>query len=759
MSTLDIRTSGLRAFLACAQILVRTGEIQGIGVVINDGDGLSVFCQAGTVDQLTTRHARYLNDQLFLIGYDGWHLETTNDILWPDATPPCQPSAKHCGFRGLLLGQNIQVTLFITHTEARSLAQAVGVLANHFSLVVRSIVSSHWTSPATAVPGNHIDPRFQRSNLTETLAVTMPAKANDALLANSLKQYVRRISEAIDDIVIALDEQGTIVFSNCSARHWLTELGSTKLGETAGENAPKEPIVNFLNTKDIQMFMQRFNHVLVNNTEAVAQLCWRNEATGLPFETETLLQAIPENLFQLDPELSAARIVLLVKPKSVKQLVNTQCSRQHDAVTGLMNQAVLEDNLMRSLLDQNDQFSTALIFLDIGGFELVYQAHGSTGGDEVLAELAGRIKNAFPNADMLARLRGCRFAVFFSDVYDQGILYDLGEKLSACLNTPFLVNGNSIKLRGSCGAALSSPKIQTSQVLIRACEQAIFESNTQHNGATVVFNEELSASMQMRELLSKSILGATERGEIEIYYQPIYALRDQAIVGAEALVRWNHPTLGMIQPTDFIPIAESTGIILELDEWILCNACMQGAQWSKLTDNEFRIGVNISKNQFSEPGFVDAVRGALDRSGLPAKQLTIEFTESALQASGCAGMLVMESLQTMGVGLTLDDFGVGGASLMHLLDFNLDRIKLDRRFVAKVPHEERGSALVLSILNMCLLLNICVTAEGIENEAQLKYLFEMGCFEGQGYHFSPPLPAKRFGQLLAKNQTSAAIPG
>ena len=749
MNHLDSQSTGLRAILACAQILVRSGEIQGIAVVVSQNGEPPVFCQTGSVDQLTTRHARYLNEQLFSIGSDRWHLEPTNEILWPDAQSPCQSSASHCGFRGLTLAENIRVTLFIAHAEAGSLARALGVLVNHFSLVVRSIVSSHWVKPIAKGEASVAD------SITDT--TNLPAISN-AIAAGKLFQYVRQVGEAIDDIVIALDAQGLIVFSNGSARRWLTELGFAKLAEANEQNTVRDPLVSLICAEDIQMFMQRFSHALVNSTEAVAQINWRDETTGLSIETETLLHAIPDQLLQLSPGISAARILLFIKPKLSKLAVAAHYSRQHDAVTGLMNQAVLEDNLVRSLLDQNDQLSVALVFLDIGGFEIVNHLYGSAGGDAVLAELARRIELAFPNASMLARLRGCRFAAIFEGVFDQTVAYDLGQKLVACLDTPFIVEGVSVQLRGSCGTALSSSKLQTSQAMIRACEHAVFESNTQHSGSTVVFNEELSASMQMRELLSKSILGATQRGEIEIYYQPIYALRDQAIIGAEALVRWNHPTLGMIQPSDFISIAESTGIILELDEWILCNACMQGAKWATLAQSEFRIGVNVSKNQFSAPGFVDAVRGALDRSGLPANQLTIEFTEAALEATGSSGMLVMESLQAMGVGMTLDDFGVGGASLMHLLDFNLDRIKLDRKFVAKVPHEERGSALVLSILNMCLILNICVTAEGIETEEQLKYLFEMGCFEGQGYHFSPPLPVSRFGQLLTQNQVSRAIP-
>lgn len=748
MNNQDSHSKGLRAVLACAQILVRSREIEGIAVIVSQDDEPPVFCRAGTVDQLTSRHARYLDEYLFSIGSESWHLEAIDEILWPDVQSPCQQVAGHCGFRGLSLPENIRITLFITHAEAGSLARALGVLVNHFSLVVRSLVSSHWTKgfPLATIIG-----------AAPAASAASAPDQNHAVVANKLVQYMRQVSEAIDDIVIALDAQGLVAYSNRSAQRWLTELGFANFIQVDEQNAVREPLVNLMCTEDIQMFLQRFSHALVNSTEAVAQINWRDETSGLPFQTETLLQALPEQLFDLNPGFNKARVVLFIKPKLTKQSVTIHYSRQHDPVTGLINQAVLEDTLVRCLLDRDDQSAVSLIFLDIGGFEIVNRVHTSGGGDKILEELARRIEHVFPNASMLARLRGCRFAALFQGASDHTTASELGQKLSACLNLPFLIDGVAIKLRGSCGAALSSSKIQTSHALIRACEQAVFESNTQHNGSTVVFNEELSASMHMRDLLSKSILGATQRGEIEIYYQPIYALRNQTIIGAEALVRWNHPTLGMIQPSDFIPIAESTGIILEIDEWILCNACIQGAQWANLSNQNFRIGVNISKNQFATPGFVDAVRSALDQSGLPAKQLTIEFTEASLQASGSSGMVVMESLQAMGVGLTLDDFGVGGASLMHLLDFNLDRIKLDRKFVAKVPHEERGSALVLSILNMCLILNICVTAEGIENENQLKYLFEMGCFEGQGYHLSAPLPARRFEQLLTQNCVGKSV--
>ena len=739
MNNLDTQNAGIKALLACAQILVRTGEIQGIGVVVAHNGAPPVFCQAGTIDQITSRHARYLDEQLHSISLDRWHLEPTNDILWPDSLSPCVTPNSHCAFRGVEVGENTRITLLVAHATAGSLARALGVLVNHFSVVVKSLVASHWlstkSSASTGKGGSSIS-----SPETTSLVV----------------QYMKRISESVDDIVLALDAQGGIVYLNRSAHRWFSDLGLGNVLDQTESGSSKVPMVNLIHAQDVQLFMQRFTHTIVNSSEASVHLRWRNDANELPCDTDTLLQAIPDQLVQMGDETNTARVILFVKPKSSLQSVSFNYSRQHDAVTGLVTQAVLEDNLVHSLLDQIDQPSVALAFLDIGGFEVINHNHGSKGGDVVLAELARRIEAAVPDSAMIARFRGCRFAAIFEGVYDQASAYELGQRLSACLSEQFMLNGIAIKLNGSSGIALSSRKIQTSQALIRAAEQAVFDSNTQHNGSTVVFSEELSASMQMRDLLSKSILGATTRGEIEIYYQPIYALRDQAIIGGEALVRWNHPTLGMIQPSDFIPIAESTGIILELDEWILRSACIQGAKWAAYTGHEFRIGVNISKNQFAAPGFVDAVRVALDQSGLPADQLTIEFTEAALEASGSSGALVMESLQAMGIGLTLDDFGVGGASLMHLLQFNLDRIKLDRKFVASVPHDERGSALVLSILNMCLIMNICVTAEGIENADQLKYLFEMGCFEGQGYHLSPPIPAARFEQLLIPINVKAA---
>jgi diguanylate cyclase (GGDEF)-like protein len=427
----------------------------------------------------------------------------------------------------------------------------------------------------------------------------------------------------------------------------------------------------------------------------------------------------------------------------------------HDRLTGLANRSLLcahAGHLLQAA-GPTAAGSVAAICIGMDNFGLVNQAYGAAVGDKLLALIGERLADGAPDAHMLGRLSGDTFTVVAAGVSDQPAAVGLAARLSACVAAePFEVDGRRIGVTATVGVAIGMPGISGVDLLSRS--DASLRRGKSAGGVVQIgpsgSSERAARQLQMRAALN----GAIDRGEIQAVYQPIIVLEGQALIGFEALARWNCPELGPISPAEFIPAAERSGEIVRIGEWMLHTACAQLARWRE-QHPDLSISVNLAPLQLEVPNLPMIVEGALLEHGLPASALTLEITEGVLIGAGEMQARNLAALRRMGARVALDDFGTGYSALGYLTRFPIDQIKIDRSFVDGLQAQTRRAALVQAILTLAEGLELTVVAEGIETTGQRDLLNQMGCTLGQGYLFAAPRPAVDIGleTVLPARQT------
>jgi EAL domain-containing protein (putative c-di-GMP-specific phosphodiesterase class I) len=352
---------------------------------------------------------------------------------------------------------------------------------------------------------------------------------------------------------------------------------------------------------------------------------------------------------------------------------------------------------------------------------------------------------------MLARLGGDEFVIIAEQVRDAVYLRELGERVLVCMREPFIIDGNEYHLGTSIGISVFPHDGQDAATLMRCADSAMYHAKECGRNNYQFFTTELNVRAQHRYSLETNLRRALAEQEFRVYYQPKLCLSNSSIVGAEALLRWQMPGLGLISPAEFIPIAEEIGLILPLGRWVLEQACQQTQHWREQHHADLVISVNISPKQFQDTGLCKFIQRTLQRTGLPAHALQLEITEGLLMADLDTLLPMFESLRQLGVSISLDDFGTGFSSLSYLQRFPIDNLKIDRSFIHDIPHNPDSVALARAIIAMGQALQMSVTAEGVENREQMQFLAGSGCQEMQGYYFSPPVPAAEFETLFQRS--------
>ena len=426
-----------------------------------------------------------------------------------------------------------------------------------------------------------------------------------------------------------------------------------------------------------------------------------------------------------------------------------------DPATGLASQALLATRL-EALARTGAEMPVAVLALDIDRFKSVTQSpgfgrEGKEAAQALLRQVAQRLANVAGEAPLLARLAADRFVLVQTGGAQPQAARGMATALLASLDAPFEVAGRRLLLRASIGVALAATPDAVGACLAHA-DLAQLRAKSEGGGRFRFYEPEMDAMQRRRQALEMDLRHALENGEFEIHYQPLLGLLTNEIVGFEALARWQHPERGTIPPTDFIPLAEQTGLIERLGAWMLEGACRTVAGWP----GEPTIAVNLSPVQVRNAAIVTTVQEALQRSGLPPNRLELEITEGVLLSDGPASLATMQRLRSLGVRLSMDDFGTGYSSLGYLRNFSFDRIKIDRSFVSGFPASRDCAAIVHAILGLGRSLGIAVTAEGVETEEQLQRMRAEGCDEAQGYLISRPLPAGKARALLAGEAAVAA---
>jgi diguanylate cyclase (GGDEF)-like protein/PAS domain S-box-containing protein len=434
----------------------------------------------------------------------------------------------------------------------------------------------------------------------------------------------------------------------------------------------------------------------------------------------------------------------------------------YDSLTGLANRRLLVERLdqalRRSVLDRKVH---ALIFVDVDRFKSINDSLGHVTGDEFLVAIATRMNEVTRSHDLLARFGGDEFVLLLEDVAGVDVAVAAARRICAAVEQPIVLpDGYELVAGVSVGIALTEPG-KTADDVLRNADVAMYDAKAKGGGGIYkVFDKASMGSRSSERLqIEADLRKGLERDELEVHYQPFFSLDQQHIVGAEALVRWRHPTNGLISPTTFIPIAEETGLILPLGRYVLDKACWQARSIRDQLDVDLPISVNLSPRQFQESRLPLHVAAALDAAGLPAELLILEITESVVMKDLSGAREVMNKLDRLGVRLAIDDFGTGHSSLAYLKQFPVREVKVDRTFVQGVADSPVDLAIVRAIIDLADAMGITAVAEGVETKDQAAALRMIGCPVGQGFYFSQPLRAQEFSELLAHHFARTAGPG
>ncbi|MBI2999051.1 MAG: EAL domain-containing protein [Deltaproteobacteria bacterium] len=436
----------------------------------------------------------------------------------------------------------------------------------------------------------------------------------------------------------------------------------------------------------------------------------------------------------------------------------------HDALTNLPNRRLLLDRLEQALaLERRNQSTLALLFLDLDHFKHINDVRGHSAGDELLKRVAARLRGCVRQSDTIARIGGDEFAMILADIDRPDDARIFAEKVLSALEAPFCVAGAELFVTASIGISLFPDDAREAEALLRNADVAMYRSKRIEGNTSSFYSRSVDSRTTERLVLSSDLRRAIERGELLVHYQPLVDLESGRTTAFEALARWQHPVLGLIPPTVFIPLAEETGLITRVGAWVLRSACLEACRWQDEGLRSIGVSVNLSSQQFNQAGLLDGVIKFLEETGMEPGLLELELTESGIMRNPESAITTLSGLRSLGVRIYVDDFGTGYSSLSHLKRLPIDGLKIDRSFVMDAAREPIDAGIVRAIIAMAHGLKMQVTAEGVTMKNQVDFLRELSCDRAQGFYFSPPLPrpalAKMIEPFFSETQISFAFFG
>jgi len=424
----------------------------------------------------------------------------------------------------------------------------------------------------------------------------------------------------------------------------------------------------------------------------------------------------------------------------------------YDVLTDLPNRALFRSRMEQELERTKRGEQLAVLYIDIDEFKSVNDSLGHPAGDELLKAVASRLQACIRETDFVARLGGDEFAIVQTGIGQPDDVVDLVKRIYAAIREPYECLGHRIATDASIGIALAPSDGSDLDQLLKSADLAMYGAKADGRRTYRFFEPGMDARVKARRTLELDLRQALAEGGFELHYQPVIDCETGGIAGCEALLRWNHPVRGMISPAEFIPVAEDTGLICEIGDWVIATACAEAVNWPP----HVKLAVNVSPVQFRSHGFSLKVANALVVTGLSAKRLELEITEAVLIRDDDAALAMLQHLRAIGVRIALDDFGTGYSSLSYLQRFPFDKIKIDRCFVNDIAEARGSSTIVQAVINIAKARDMTTTAEGVETEAQKQALIAFGCTEMQGYLFSPARPVAEIRKLLSKTSRTAA---
>lgn len=424
----------------------------------------------------------------------------------------------------------------------------------------------------------------------------------------------------------------------------------------------------------------------------------------------------------------------------------------HDALTGLPNRNLLQDRIFQAIVyAERSAHLVAVVFIDLDNFKLVNDSLGHTAGDQLLKAVAERLQSAFRSVDTVARLGGDEFVLILYDQSSEELISQETERINEVFLAPFDIDGREIFVSYSAGFSLYPQDGKDAETLLMNADVAMYRAKEKRGNSFQFYAPEMHSKINDRLALESNMRHALERQEFLLLYQPQINLKTKKVFGMEALIRWHHPTMGMISPAKFIPLAEETGLIVSIGEWVTRTACEQLKAFENAGLRDLTVAVNLSSRQFKESDLIPSIAKILQDTGLAAEHLELELTESILMNNSQGIVSTLDTLKNMGLKLAIDDFGTGYSSLSYLKSFPMDKLKIDQSFVKDISTSSDNSAIVRAIINLGHSLNLQVIAEGVETEQQLDFLTAHNCDEIQGYYYSKPLSAEDFKQFVEQH--------
>jgi diguanylate cyclase (GGDEF)-like protein/PAS domain S-box-containing protein len=592
-------------------------------------------------------------------------------------------------------------------------------------------------------PFGYVIKPFEERELHTAIEIALYKHKTEQSLKESEERY-RLLIELSPEAILVQSEEKIVYANHAAARLFGAPTAESLLGLS---------IANFVHPDHQQNFRAHQHHLKGNSQSALkAEKFVRMD--GQVRDVEVVMASVTY--------LGKVATQILTRDITERRRAEEQLLHDafHDSLTGLPNRALFIDHLKLAInhCKRRSGYLFAVLFIDLDRFKVINDSLGHMVGDQFLMAIARRLEICLRDGDTIARLGGDEFTILLDGIKDVGDAQRVAERVQEVLEQPLGLAGREIFVTASIGIRYSTNGDEQPEELLRDADTAMYCAKALGKAQYQEFDDKMHAQALTFLEIESDLRRAIERQEFEVNYQPIVSLTSGRICGFEALVRWRHPERGLISPSDFIPIAEETGLIIQIGRWVLKEACSQMRRWQQSlpVTREMKISVNLSSKQFLQPTIVEQVLETLAEADLDPASLKLEITESVMMERGDYAMTVLERLSSAGVDLSLDDFGTGYSSLSYIHHFPVSALKIDQSFIKRIGGEQNGE-IVKAVVTLARNLGLEVVAEGIETALQLDLLKALGCAQGQGYYFSEAVGQDVATQLIAKEERGEPI--
>jgi diguanylate cyclase (GGDEF)-like protein/PAS domain S-box-containing protein len=606
--------------------------------------------------------------------------------------------------------------------------------------------------------------RYQAVKLGDGVAITL----SDISTLKATQERYAKLAEFNDSIfqsapfsIIATDPRGMITAMNQAAERMT--------GYSREELVGKFPLTHLHDHRELTKaasVLESAGMVVDEDFEVLTAgaargemkekewICVRHDGTKLPINLAV------RAIFSDGGEVSGYVGIAFDVTERRRMLDHVTHLATHDQLTGLAGRALLQEKATQAV-ELAGRYGTkvALFIIDLDQFKRINDSLGHLAGDQILLETAGRLRRAVRGSDTVARVGGDEFVVVMPDITSMAVVEQCAVNLVKKLSPEIAIDGQLVHVSASVGVCVYPDFASDARHLLKRADAALYAAKESGRNQHQIFSEDMLKETKHRLTMEHALRYALVNEELSLHYQPLISLSSGAVVGMEALLRWKHPVLGEVAPAQFIPLAEETGLIIPIGEWVMQTACRESQQMREELQSDLTVSINLSPRQFQQKNLLQTIERALAQSGLPARSLEIEITENMLMVNSSPNLETLQQIRELGARISIDDFGTGFCSFTYLLQYQVDRLKIDQSFVRQAVNDANAAAVVRTIIAMSHGLNIKLIAEGVETEEQLRFLLRRRCDEAQGNFFAGPVPAPDFAAAVKALQGADMLQG